>query len=621
LVVGETAQVSKKPPLGRRPVIVAAHVVDEVDVEALDVANARLARGQGRRRLRVGRVAAALLRQSGHHELGFSSVAGYSHERVGRSAAWLYESRRVALQLAELPACEEALGRGEITWKMAALLGRHATPEDEVIMLAAARRSTLREMTALLADCELARETAEEDDDGQRMCMVVRQVEVGTLWDTEVTRRIVAHLEGGDLGAGWIEPVLDEAMSTMQNAGVDPWIGRVGEECGRLLGRRREQTAARERLEEMAEERLDVEGRPSTDSLGLREDLDDWPLPTDPAGLDAELRQLCAGLDNADAWLGGGLERFRRAGGHTRLGYASFDHYARERLGLGRSAVYSKMKLAREAERMPEIGEALRRGAVDQEAAMLVARVAAPHTVQAWLERASGRTYKHLREEVELVETRRRVEGAAAGAALPPSDEEVAAFFELESAMLSGEMVKEALTEKGVRMCQQLPGVVGERAEGDVCTKATGRREVRFRVPEDVFVQFRMAEVAFGGSGLPGEFLSYVCRTFWWVWGPSLGVSDKWEMVYRRDGYRCASPVCRRRDVTLHHLQYRSAGGGDDGDNVLSVCAWCHLEGEHGGRLKVRPPSGMPRWELGRSGQGPVVVVTGRERAVGGRAP
>jgi len=322
----------------------------------------------------VGHVADALLTQSGHRELGFSSVTGYTHERLGRSAAWLHESRRVAVKLRELPGCEEALARGNITWKMAALLGRHATPEDEAIILAAARCSTVREMTALLADCELQREAAEEDEHGQRMCTVVRQVEVGTLWDTEVTRRIVAHLEGGDLGAGWIEPVLAEAMSTMQNAGVDPWIGRVGEDCARLLGRRREQTAAREQAEEIAEERLEAEGRTANDGdLELDGDLDDWPLPTDPVGLDAELRQLCAGLDNADAWLGGGLERFRRADGHTRLGYASFDHYTRERLGLGRSAAYLKMKLAREAERLPEIGEALRRGAVDQEAAMLVA--------------------------------------------------------------------------------------------------------------------------------------------------------------------------------------------------------------------------------------------------------
>jgi hypothetical protein len=157
--------------------------VDVADVEGLDVACARLARGQGRTRLSVGRVAEALISTSGHRELGFSSVASYAYERLGRSGAWLDESRRVARQMRALPACRDALVRGDITWKMAALLGRHATADDEAMMLAAARRSTVREMASVLADCEAARERAEEDENGQRMCTVVRQVDVTTYWD------------------------------------------------------------------------------------------------------------------------------------------------------------------------------------------------------------------------------------------------------------------------------------------------------------------------------------------------------------------------------------------------------------------------------------------------------
>jgi hypothetical protein len=141
-----------------------------------------------------------------------------------------------------------------------------------------------------------------------------------------------------------------------------------------------------------------------------------------------------------------------------------------------------------------------------------------------------------------------------------------------------------------------------------------GRRELRFRVPEGVFVEFRMMEVAFERAGLAGEFVALLCRTFWHVWAPTLGTSGKWEAIYRRDGYRCACPVCLRRDVTLHHLTYRAAGGGDEAENLLSLCAWCHLEGEHAGRLKVRPPASRPRWELGRRGRTPLVVVVGRER-------
>ena len=166
------------------------------DVKALDVSNAALARGQGRTRLRVGKLAEGLVVAGGHHELGFSSIGAYSYERVGRTGAWLNESRRVAKRVGALPAIEAALRAGQVTWKMAELLARHATAEDEVILLAAARLSTVREMAALLADCEVARESAEEDEFGERMCTVVRQVDAETLWDCDVTRRIVDHLDG-----------------------------------------------------------------------------------------------------------------------------------------------------------------------------------------------------------------------------------------------------------------------------------------------------------------------------------------------------------------------------------------------------------------------------------------
>src|ERR1044072_5560179 len=46
--------------------------------------------------------------------------------------------------------------------------------------------------------------------------------------------------------------------------------------------------------------------------------------------------------------------------------------------------------------------------------------------------------------------------------------------------------------------------------------------------------------------------------------------------VYRRDAFRCSSPVCTRRDVTPHHLVFRSRGGGDEDENVASLCVWCH---------------------------------------------
>ena len=85
--------------------------------------------------------------------------------------------------------------------------------------------------------------------------------------------------------------------------------------------------------------------------------------------------------------------------------------------------------------------------------------------------------------------------------------------------------------------------------------------------------------------------------------------------IYVRDRFRCSSPVCSRRDVTPHHLQFRSAGGSDEDENIGSLCTWCHLLGVHGGRIRARGRAGHIRWELGPVGS-PCIVVEGRDRAV-----
>ena len=83
--------------------------------------------------------------------------------------------------------------------------------------------------------------------------------------------------------------------------------------------------------------------------------------------------------------------------------------------------------------------------------------------------------------------------------------------------------------------------------------------------------------------------------------------------IYDRDRLRCTSPVCNRRDLTPHHLQFRSAGGDDSEENLASLCVWCHLEGIHGGRLEVRPPASSTEWKIGRT---PHTVVRGRQRGL-----
>ncbi len=99
----------------------------------------------------------------------------------------------------------------------------------------------------------------------------------------------------------------------------------------------------------------------------------------------------------------------------------------------------------------------------------------------------------------------------------------------------------------------------------------------------------------------------------WQSWRHLLGTDVAYGHIYIRDRFRCMSPVCNRRDVTPHHLVFRSAGGSDAPGNMGSFCTWCHLCGVHEGRIRASGSAELIHWELG-AGSSPCLVVHGRER-------
>jgi hypothetical protein len=136
----------------------------------------------------------------------------------------------------------------------------------------------------------------------------------------------------------------------------------------------------------------------------------------------------------------------------------------------------------------------------------------------------------------------------------------------------------------------------------------------RLRLPRELYVWWRGLE-AQALRWLPRgmSWLRFLCLSLWSAWRHLLGASVAYGGIYLRDGYRCRSPVCSRRDVTPHHLRFRSQGGGDEPANVAAVCSWCHLFGIHGGCIRARGTADHIRWELGPTGQ-PCLIVEGRQR-------
>ena len=86
------------------------------------------------------------------------------------------------------------------------------------------------------------------------------------------------------------------------------------------------------------------------------------------------------------------------------------------------------------------------------------------------------------------------------------------------------------------------------------------------------------------------------------TWDPDERADDvPDDPVLVRDGWRCVAPGCSsRRNLEVHHVLYRSRGGGDEEWNRVCLCRFHHQRGEHGGlaRCTGRAPLGLT-WRLG----------------------
>jgi hypothetical protein len=105
------------------------------------------------------------------------------------------------------------------------------------------------------------------------------------------------------------------------------------------------------------------------------------------------------------------------------------------------------------------------------------------------------------------------------------------------------------------------------------------------------------------------QCLERLCDHFISVWKPLLAERNTVQKrVLERDGGRCQVPGCTREALHVHHVCFRSRGGGDEEGNLISLCAAHHLHAVHKGWLRVsgRTPGGLT-WVF-KNGGGPMVA-------------
>jgi hypothetical protein len=507
--------------------------------------------------------------------------------------------------------------------------------------------------------------TSLHSGDGGELCTLTCTVDREEAWLFEATRCLLEQL--GVCGASaQADALLAEAQGTLLGLLPEGAIELAGSHGPDLAQQRWADQVRRSRDEAEAacEQTIladSASGRggsgPAERRLGVALAASVGLAPLEHASctaLDQEVRALTAALAGHELELSLRVLRFHRANGWRDLGYATETQYARERLGLSRSSLMARRTLALRLEKLPGVAAALGAAQIGVEAASQLVRIATPSTEAAWVERARRRTIKHLREEVAAAQTAVRLAGESD--CPPPEPSDMLAFQALEQAVVSGRLgprrspsdapgAPESPSSAGVpgagsplraaepssaarRPWRVMLGSLAAWLAGALQMSAAtpsaprvgssaGRVTLRLRMSREAYCWWRALE-AQARRWLPRgtSWLRFLCQSVWHAWGHLLGTHVAYGHIYIRDRFRCTSPVCNRRDVTPHHLKFRSAGGSDADHNLTSPCAWCHLHGIHGGRIRARATARGIRWELGPR-NAPTLIVHGRERLTG----
>jgi hypothetical protein len=288
------------------------------------------------------------------------------------------------------------------------------------------------------------------------------------------------------------------------------------------------------------------------------------PAALSPAELDFRLREIERSRHAIDATIGRLLLLLLDRRLDRDLGFDSFEHYVRERVGFSLRKARALIALGRGVARDTALGGAYGAGKISWvQALVLLPLIRRGAPARPWIFRAGEITLRQLSAEADAAIELAVLAGGPVGS--PPS---------------SGTPQPEG---EGVQMCETPPG----------------REVIDFRAPASVAALWSAAIDAWRSEREASwQALARMLEAVTVEWA---AVERHRDPVFARDGWRCAVPGCSaRRDLHDHHVVFRSQGGGNELSNRISVCQPHHTQGIHAGKMRAtgRAPGAIV-WELG----------------------
>jgi hypothetical protein len=377
-------------------------------------------------------------------------------------------------------------------------------------------------------------------------------------------------------------------------------------------------------------------------------DADAWDLDRHLRGM-VRIRQSLA-------WRQGRLlSTFTCRALHRELGFASLEDFCHEELGMSPRRARYLITLDRRLASLPLLADAYRRGQVSWCQARLLVRIVRPGTQSRWIRYARQVTVRRLEDAVVACE----VEGASgenggtgagreAVAPLPPTEPSPDLHMCAPTPDASVAVpATRTLTDAGGRRAAADADAVTGPVELHMCApppspgdgaralwNARANSRIVFWAPLDVAALWESAlrSCRRESSRFPGgagcSLADWECLLAF-----VQALRDTWEnpddpgwrrryRIFERDGWRCRAPGCTSRaNLHEHHVRFRSQGGGDEEDNLVTLCVGHHQQGIHAGRVSCcgRAPGAL-WWELGVRPDGPPLARYFGDRLVGAGA-
>jgi len=574
--------------------------------------------------LRLGRMLARLDAASGYLALGFARLTDYATERLGLPACRVQTLLALARRLAELPRLAAAFDAGSISLSQVRLLLRVATAANEAEWIVRAEATTVRRLEVeVRAACSGAHDAgsgpdgegdaatresygaapgdAVDDDAPVAGEFIAFEAPAGMRARWEQALEIARRSAGaGDpawrsvefIVADYLSGVPDLVALLAQSAGGATGFGASVPDTspGRAVGHvgcpgETPDGDGVELFEEVlaglaAEVPTGDTAIPAENPVVALPDCVEENAADTVRDLDARLRELVRMRQNISWNLGRLLRLFADRRLHRELGFLSFSRYCRERLGLGSRRAWLLIGLERRLVMLPGIARAYRSGALSWVKASILARVASEVSERRWLQLAAGVTVRRLLEEAALAESAPSPRGPRG---LDPDGR----------VQLSTPIRAHAATQPGAIAAEE------HTPEPGPWTR------IRFWAPYQVASLWHEAVAICrlrSGRRLDAwECVLSIITSFLDTWG--VRTDPGWRRRYRifeRDGWRCRVPGCTsRRNLQVHHIEFRSHGGADDDANLAVLCATHHLQGVHRGRLRCHAlPDGLLAWEF-----------------------